>query len=78
LFGIGACHLICTHWLKVLVAVASIAVAGGWGLLGIMVVSLFRMSILPVASADAPDDRDYQAVVHEQPDGAPGRQQQPG
>jgi len=67
-FGVGVCQLLPTGWLRVLVAVACIAVAGAWGLLGIFVVSVFGMSILPVAAADAPGDREYKAVVHEQPD----------
>ncbi len=63
-FGVGARQLISTHRLRVTVTVATIAVGTAWFCLGLLVVSLFGLPTLPIASVDAPGDRAYQAVVH--------------
>ncbi len=65
-FGVGIRELLATHWLRVLVAAASIIVGGGWFLIGLMWVSVAGgRSFIPDATADAPGDHEYKAVVHE-------------
>jgi len=66
-FGVGACRLISTHALRVMVAVVTIAVGGAWFVIGFLWVSIAGMSLFPAATADAPGDREYKAVVHKGP-----------
>jgi hypothetical protein len=63
-FGVGACRLIATDWLRVLVGMVTIVVGGGWFFLGVMVFSMSGTYLFPAATADAPDDHEYKAVVH--------------
>jgi hypothetical protein len=63
-FVAGARQLISTYRLRVAITVATIAVGTAWFCLGFVVVSLFGLPTLPVASVDAPGDREYKAVVH--------------
>ncbi len=66
-FGVGMCQLLSTHWLRNLVAAASIIVGGGWFLIGLMFVSVAGgRSLIPHATADAPGDHEYKAVVHKE------------
>ena len=64
-FGIGMHQLLSTHWLRTLVTTVSIIVGGGWFLIGLMVASVAGgRSLIPDATAHAPGDHEYKAVVH--------------
>ena len=63
-FGVGVCELIATHWLRVLVAAVTTMVAGAWLLIGLTWVSITGASLLPAATASAPGDHEYKAVVY--------------
>jgi hypothetical protein len=64
-FGVGMCQLLSTHWLRTLVATASIIVGGGWFLIGLMWGAVAGgTSFIPSATVDAPGDHEYKAVVH--------------
>jgi hypothetical protein len=66
-FGAGLCQLLSTPWLRNLVTTAGIIVFGGWFLIGLMLVSVDGgRSLIPAATADAPGDHEYKAVVHKE------------
>lgn len=67
MFGAGLVQYIPWRWLRVLTGLTSGLVALAWLMVGGLLF-LWGAVSWPVASADAPGDHDYQAVVYEQPD----------
>jgi hypothetical protein len=64
-FGVGVVEFIPWQWLRILIGLGSGLVSVGWLMIG----GFFLMmggGMWPVASADAPGDGEYQAVVREQ------------
>jgi hypothetical protein len=64
-FGAGLVAFIPWRGLRVLIGVASGVVVVGWFMLGLLWL-MMGGTVWPVASVDAPGDREYQAVVYEQ------------
>lgn len=66
-FGAGVVEFLPWRWLRFLTGLVSGLVVLGWAMIASIVYAWGGIS-WPVASADAPGDADYQAVVYEQPD----------
>ena len=66
-FGAGLVAFIPWRWLRALTGLASGLVALGWLMIGVLLIP-WGVGSWPIASADAPGESDYQAVVREQHD----------